>query len=57
MWCDIGLYHMVESLEFFALTGDPIDLSAYPKLSAIYKTVKENPRIAEWIQNRPKTTL
>ena len=57
MWCDVRLYVTIELLESFALGGDKLDMSAFPKLTAIRALVAQDPKIAAWIKERPKTTM
>ena len=57
MWCDVRLYVTIELLESFALNGEKFDMSAFPKLTAIQALVAQDPKIAAWIKERPKTTM
>ena len=57
MWCDVKFYGIIELLESFALGGEKIDISAFPKLTAIQALVEQDPKIAAWIRERPKTSM
>ena len=57
MWCDVKFYVTIELLESLALNGEKLDISAFPKLTAIQALVAQDPKIAAWIKERPKTSM
>ena len=57
MWCDVRLYVTIEQIESFALNGEKLDISAFPKLTAIQALVTQDPKIAAWIKERPETSM
>jgi len=51
-WADLGL---VSSADFLCLSGATDPLAKYPKLTALLKKVKAEPKVAAWLAKRPKT--
>jgi glutathione S-transferase len=52
-WADVAFYNFI----FWAgnFTGSDKVIEKFPKLTALYKKVDSNPKIAEWVAKRPKT--
>ncbi len=54
-WADIFLYNIV--LDFFPLIGATMKLEEYPNLKKVYDRVAAEPKIAEWVANRPQSNF
>jgi glutathione S-transferase len=54
-WADIQFLSLVQWMTIFGGVENP--LANYPKLAALKKRVESVPKIAEWIEQRPKTAM
>jgi glutathione S-transferase len=52
-WSDLAIWNFT----FMLLTVDPNALSKYPAILAVNKSVESNPKVAEYVKNRPVTAL
>jgi len=50
---DLAVTHITDLLDFV----QPGLTDNHPNLTALRKAVKENPKIAQWIQDRPENTM
>ena len=49
--------HFANSMNAPKVMNVAVDLAQYPKLQEIKEKVDSDPKIAEWIQNRPQTAM
>ena len=49
--------HFAYGMDFPKLANLDVDLTKYPKLQEIRDKVYSDPKIAEWIKNRPQTNM
>ena len=55
-WADIGFYYLLSFLELDKVLAGPAEtLRDEPELLGLYTRVAAQPRIAEWVKNRPLT--
>ena len=57
MWCDINVAHTLSYFEMKMMKFPPFDLGKWPKVAALKKKVEAHPKIAAWIETRPKSAF
>jgi len=53
-WADLAFLAMTDWL---TMTGCVSQIDNYPKLKAVLEKVSKAPKVAEWLEKRPKTSF